>query len=110
MLISIYVAGEDFLDSLEVGQQLYKSPRGVSCIKCHGKIGNGKTIVKTYYNKKKKKTLRTYPINNLPLAKFKKAFKNHKKSKKIYFMPKYFLTNKEIKHIHNFLKSRLDDG
>jgi hypothetical protein len=102
------LSGENFLDNFEIGQRLYKNPRGISCVKCHGTSGDGKTIVKNYIHKNKNKSIRTYSIKNISFDKFKSAFSKHK-NRKITFMPRYNLTNKEIKKIYDFLNTGIED-
>lgn len=93
-------AQEDFIDELEYGKRLYENPRGISCQKCHGIKGEGKLIA-TYKNKGREKKLFAPQINHLSLVDFAK---NINASNGI--MPKYNLTEKEIRAIYKFLSSR----
>jgi len=45
LILPIFLlADESFISNLEYGEMLYKNPRGIGCIKCHGKNGKGKII------------------------------------------------------------------
>ncbi len=44
-LVSLSLFGEDFISDFEYGQMLYRDSRGVSCVPCHGEVGEGKLIV-----------------------------------------------------------------
>ncbi len=94
-----------FITKYEYGQMLYKNPRGIGCIKCHGKNGTGNFIAR-YIHKKKKFELHAPAINNIPLDKFRKTLKRSSTSKNI--MPTYFLTNDEIKSIHFYIINKKD--
>ena len=41
-------AQSSFITPLEYASQLYKNPRGIGCIKCHNKNGEGKVIANYY--------------------------------------------------------------
>jgi argininosuccinate synthase len=88
---------ESFISNLEYGQMLYKNPRGIGCIKCHGDNGKGKLIATyrirfelgySYFGKNKIKTIapwrewklqsradliRYAKRNNIPIPKDKKG-------------------------------------
>ena len=34
----------DFISTYEYGEQLYQSPRGITCAACHGEDGSGKQV------------------------------------------------------------------
>ena len=115
MLFSLSLfADESFISNLEYGAMLYKNPRGIGCIKCHGDDGRGK-IIATYINDKtnEKETLIAPNIKDINYTIFYKKVKEskilkHNKFRKIYYsiMPKYdYLTDKEIKAIYNYLRS-----
>ncbi|MGP1485058.1 MAG: c-type cytochrome [Campylobacter sp.] len=93
----------DFITKNEYAKMLYQNPRGIGCDKCHGRSGEGAVISKfKYFDKKTKqildKELVGPPINNLDLAKFKKAVESSKG-----IMPSYFLTDEEINLIYEYL-------
>jgi cytochrome c553 len=92
-----------FITDYEYGQMLYKNPRGIGCIKCHGKDGQKKFIAR-YTHKDKIYEIYASAINNITLSKFRKKLKSKSKSKSI--MPTYFLTNDEINSIHTYITSK----
>lgn len=111
-----------FITQYEYGKMLYKNPRGISCIICHGKDAKGRVISTfTHISKKEKKEykciVKSSNIKGLTLKKFKAVLDpNIKKPKKkidkkniceklIYgnIMPTYFLTNEELNSIYYYL-------
>ncbi len=86
-----------FITPMEYASQLYKNPRGIGCNKCHGEYGEGKLIAK-YKHKGVEKSFRGSRINTLKYSKFYKALNRRKN-----VMPRYFLTNKEIKALYLYL-------
>ncbi len=89
-----------FITNFEYGQMLYKNPRGIGCIKCHGSNGKGKFISK-YTHKDKIFKINAPSINTMKLEDFIKVLKAKSSSKSI--MPTYFLTNDEMKQIHFYI-------
>ena len=89
-----------FISPMEYASSLYKNPRGIGCYKCHGDIGEGK-IVARYIHKKEKKSFSGPSINNINYSKFYRALSVRKKG-----MPRYFLTQKEIKALYFFLQQK----
>lgn len=94
-----------FITKYEYGQMLYENPRGIGCIKCHGKNGKGIIIAK-YSEEQKDKTIttevkKTGDITVLSLEDFKKVL-NVKKSESL-IMPTYFLTNEEVESIYYYI-------
>ena len=96
-LLFISLFGDDFITEYEYGQLLYSNPRGIGCDKCHGDRGQG-MIIASYYENKKKKVLSTNPIWAMAYTDFKKALKSENG-----IMPKYFLTDGEIKALYHYL-------
>lgn len=92
-----------FITDYEYGQMLYKNPRGIGCIKCHGKDGK-RMFIARYTHKTKEYEIFAPSIENITFAKFKKKLKSHTNTKSI--MPTYFLTHDEIKSIHNYITNR----
>ncbi len=90
---------EDFISEFEYGQMLYRDPRGVSCVPCHGETGEGKKIVSYRDSKGEKVTISGPDIRTSTLEEISNSIKHGKG-----VMPKYFLTDKEIKTIHAYLK------
>jgi len=93
----LYATG-DFITQKEYSAQLYKNPRGIGCQHCHGDRGEGKLIA-NYIHKKKQKSFSGPSINGINFKEFHKAL-----DKRLNGMPRYFLTNEEVKalylHLH----------
>ena len=89
-----------FITNYEYGQMLYENPRGIGCIKCHGKNGKGKFIAR-YTHKDKEFEINAPAINIINLETFMQVLKTKSSSKSI--MPTYFLTNDEMKQIHFYI-------
>ena len=94
----VLYAQTSFITPSEYASQLYKNPRGIGCNLCHGSKGEGKLIAK-YIHKKEKKSFIGPVINNLQYSKFYKTLNSRNKG-----MPRYFLTDKEIKALFFYLK------
>ncbi len=86
-----------FITESEYASQLYHSPRGIGCFKCHGEKGEGKLIA-TYKHKGEKKSFHPPAINHLDFESFNAAMKERQKG-----MPRYFLTQQEIITLYNYL-------
>lgn len=100
LLLSIVVFAKDkdsFITEQEYAQHLYDNPRGIGCNKCHGKRGEG-MVISRYLHKGAKKVLKTKEINSLDFKRFKTALQVRKG-----VMPKYFLTEREIKALYSYL-------
>ena len=120
LLLPLIVFGDtSFITQMEYASLLYKNPRGIGCNKCHGEKGEGKLIAKYKETKKIKegkkfitvkipKEFRAPAINALTYEKFKNSF-----DKRIKGMPKYYLTEGEIKALYFYLKQinleKMDD-
>ena len=104
---------------------LYNNPRGIGCVKCHGKNANGKTIISfdhQYRDKKYKCKLITPSIKNIDYKQFykkvngkssvKKTFKNDEICQKLIYnadiMPTYFLVDEEIEAIYYYINNLKD--
>lgn len=100
---------ESFLSSVEYGRLLYKNPRGISCSQCHGKTGKGGQKIAKYYDKKKNPKLlkgvniTTYSLDELRASLSNQYRENHKR-KYHKIMPMYYLTEKEIQAIFDYLQ------
>lgn len=91
-------ADESFITQFEYGKMLYENPRGIGCVHCHGKEGNG-SLIATYKHKGTLRTLLAPPINELPYERFSQAMlKNNG------IMPRYYLESSELRAIHLYLK------
>ena len=91
-------AGEDFISDYEYGEMLYANPRGVSCSECHGKSGEGQIIVE-YRDIHGKEVLKGSDIRKESLASMIKSVNSYHK-----IMPRYYLTNEEVRAIYDYLK------
>jgi len=93
-----------FITDKEYASQLYHSPRGIGCYKCHGEKGEGKVIA-TYKDKGEKKSFAPPAINQLKAVDFERALKERQKG-----MPRYFLTDEEIRMLYLYLHpKKVDD-
>ncbi len=93
-------ADEDFITKDEYASQLYNNPRGISCAKCHGQAGEGRKIA-VYEEKGVKREFSAPKIQGVAFYRLKESL-----SKRIQGMPRYFLTESEIKALYYFLKKR----
>lgn len=91
---------ESFITDYEYGEMLYNNPRGISCAQCHGLSGDGKKIV-DYKENGKILTIKGPDIRNKSLDEMLKSIKIYHK-----IMPRYYLTNDEVKSIYEFLKEK----
>ena len=112
-----------FITEEEYGQMLFENPRGISCVKCHGKDAKGKVIATFKHTTKKKKvyncSIVTPNITHIDYNKFIQKLDPQIESKKPKFdktqicqkltygnsMPTYFLTRDELKSIYHYLIS-----
>jgi len=99
LLLTKFAFADDFLSQFEYGQMFYENPRGVSCAKCHGKLGEGAYIGEFIDSKGNKHTFSGPNITKNSFEKFAQAI-----SKGGNLMPRYYLTNKEIKAIYEYIK------
>jgi len=91
-------AQEGFISDYEYGEMLYANPRGVSCAQCHGKMGEGTTIVE-YRDIHGKQILKGSDIRLESLTSMISSVNTYHK-----VMPRYYLTNEEVKAIYEYLK------
>ena len=78
---------------------LYHDPRGASCAQCHGETGAGETITEYTDRQGHYITLNGPDIRH---ATFKQIRKSVHDGRGV--MPRYFLTDTEIRTIHAYLK------
>ncbi len=93
-------ADEDFISHYEYGQMLYNNPRGVSCAQCHGKSGEGCTIVE-FRDIHGKQALRGPDIRMENLKRMIDSVNSYHP-----VMPRYYLTDEEVKAIYDFLQQK----
>ena len=93
-------AQEDFISHYEYGEMLYANPKGVSCAQCHGKSGEGTTIVE-YRDIHGKQVLKGSDIRQESLESMISSVNTYHK-----VMPRYYLTDEEIKAIYDYLKTK----
>ena len=99
MILINFSFAEDFMSHFEYGQMLYNNPRGVSCALCHGDKGQGGVIAKYKENNNSIITIKGSDITNISLKDMKTSLNaTHQ------IMPKYYLTDKEIKAIYDFIQ------
>ncbi len=91
---------EDFISHYEYGEMLYANPRGVSCSQCHGESGEGETIVE-FRDIHGKQTLKGSDIRRNTLNDMIKSVNNYHQ-----IMPRYYLTNEEVKAIYDYLQKK----
>ncbi len=94
---TIYKQEEQFMTEREYGSYLYNDPRGISCKVCHGEYGKGLHIA-TYSHRGITKEIKAPDITNIDEQKFKKALQQSNG-----VMPKYYLTDSEIKAIYYYI-------
>ncbi|WP_236579167.1 c-type cytochrome [Hydrogenimonas urashimensis] len=101
LLLSSFVCAEDsFITQYEYGEMLYRNPRGIGCIHCHGRHGEG-TVIATYVEEGKKIVLKGPDIRQIGIEKLKKSL-----VRRYRVMPTYFLTDSEIRALHYYLTSK----
>jgi cytochrome c553 len=100
IIYSVKSSAESFISEYEYGQMLYENPRGVSCKECHGESGEGKIIVH-YEDTHGKQELRGSDIRKHSLADMIDALNRYHK-----VMPRYYLTDDEIKAIYKYLQEK----
>lgn len=93
-------AEEDFISHYEYGEMLYANPRGISCSECHGQSGEGQTIVE-YRDIHGKQALRGSDIRQNTLDEMIIAVNSYHE-----VMPRYYLTDEEVKAIYDYLQKK----
>jgi len=99
LLLINLLFSEDFISKFEYGQMLYENPRGVSCKKCHGRVGEGEFIASFIDSKGKEHKFYGSDIRGLDFKTFKRAVEKGGK-----IMPRFYLTSKELEAIYEFIK------
>lgn len=99
VFLPVLIFGQSsFITQMEYASLLYKNPRGIGCHKCHGLKGEGKLIA-TYKDKGVLKEFRAPAINKLSYSEFASNI-----NKSLPGMPKYYLTEGEIKALFFYLQ------
>ena len=99
MLLPLMLWGqEDFISHYDYGEMLYENPRGVSCSQCHGKKGEGQVIVE-FRDIDGKQVLEGSDIRKDSLAMMINSVNSYHK-----VMPRYYLTDDEVKAIYDYLQ------
>jgi len=93
-------ADEDFISHYEYGEMLYNNPRGVSCSQCHGKKGEGTTIVE-FRDIHGKQQIKGSDIRRETLQTMINSVNTYHE-----IMPRYYLTNEEVKAIYDYLEKK----
>lgn len=104
MLPFCLLAKSSFITPMEYATSLYKNPRGIGCHKCHGQNGEGRIVAK-YEHKNEKKSFAGPAINNISFNDFFTSLNTRKNG-----MPRYFLTQKEIKALYFYLQEKKREG
>jgi len=104
----------DFISNLEYGKMLYENPRGIGCIKCHGKDAKGR-IIATYIDDKTGEVRKMIAPNIQKISwvrfyhrlRFSEILKKGKFKKLNYsIMPNYtYLVDSEIRAIFLYIQS-----
>ena len=103
LLFNTLQAEVSFITESEYASQLYHSPRGIGCYKCHGEKGEGKLIA-NYKHKGEKRSFSPPAINALSFEEFVIAMSSRQKG-----MPRYFLTPQEVKTLYVYLHPKEDE-
>ena len=94
---------EDFISHYEYGEMLYENPRGVSCMRCHGKSGEGQVIVE-FHDIHGKQSIKGSDIRNKTIKDMITSVNSYHK-----VMPRYYLTDEEVKAIYDYLRVKNQD-
>jgi hypothetical protein len=97
LLFTSLFGAESFITREEYAAQLFHNPRGIGCHLCHGEHGEGKLIAR-YEHKGEQRAFHPPAINTLDFAAFYKALNTRRKG-----MPRYFLTDAEIRALYFYL-------
>jgi len=101
LFFSLFVCAEEsFITDYEYGEMLYNNPRGVSCAECHGASGEGKVIVR-YIEDNKENIISGEDIRKKTLLQMIHSVNSYH-----VIMPRYYLTDKEVQTIYEYLQTR----
>jgi len=99
--IQIIFAEDSFLSNDEYARMLFQNPRGIACSSCHGLRGEGGVLTSYVIKKDGQKIIKEIKaprINDIDMKSFIKAFEKKKR-----YMPRYYLTEKELAYIYYYL-------
>lgn len=102
LLVSLH-ADDSFITPDEYADQLFHNPRGIGCHLCHGEAGEGKVIA-DYEENGKTKHFSAPAIYDLDFEHFSAALMTRRA-----VMPRYFLTDSEIKALFEYLHPKEED-
>ena len=101
LFLPLFVCAEEsFITDYEYGEMLYNNPRGVSCSECHGASGEGKIIV-GYKEDNKQRIISGEDIRKKTLVQMISSVSSYHA-----IMPRYYLTDKEVQTIYEYLQTR----
>jgi len=107
-ILSSKTIDTSFITKFEYGAMLYENPRGIGCVKCHGK-GDAPVVIAKYKRKDKKskklieESIIAPAIDNVSYKVFIEKMRADKTESKV--MPTYFLTNDELKSLYYYIKN-----
>jgi mono/diheme cytochrome c family protein len=101
LVTSTLFATSSYITPLEYASQLYNNPRGIGCGNCHGEHGEGLVIAR-YKHKDKPREFVGPAINKVPYEQFQKILQ-----KRVKGMPRYYLTQGEIRALYLYLHQNL---
>ena len=98
---ALSLLADSFITNEEYSKMLYQNPRGIGCHKCHGLRGEGLELGR-YKEGNETVIVRAPDIRHLSFERFSKALKKQKHK----LMPFYFLTDKEIETLYNYIRKK----
>jgi mono/diheme cytochrome c family protein len=93
-------ASEDFISHYDYGHMLYDNPRGISCSQCHGESGEGVVIV-SYRDENTEHVIKGSDIRKQSLPNMIHSVNSYHE-----IMPRYYLTDEEVKAIYDYLQKK----
>jgi len=102
ILLPLSLFGQEaFISHYEYGEMLYENPRGISCVQCHAEKGEGRVILEYQNAKGETEKLVGIDIRQKSLSNMLTALNTYHK-----VMPRYYLTDEEVKAIYDYLKEK----
>jgi len=99
-------SNQKFMSDYEYGAMLYENPRGIGCVKCHGKKGKGE-LIGVYYttNKKTKQRVKNEVIgSDITKKTLDEMIVSVNRTHDV--MPTYSLTKDEVKAIYDYIDKK----